>query len=100
MVKAENLILEGKYFVAGNSDVDYANKIKQLITRVMNSRGYDCKNEINPFNHSKFLSIVFDRDLPEISSHYKERFQKGIGIINEQALAWKKYQKSLNKRIL
>jgi hypothetical protein len=95
MVKAENLILEGKYFVAGKSDVDSANTIKKLITQIMNYRSYYSKNEPNPFNPSKYLSITFDLDLPQISSHFKDRCKKNFGIITKAALNWEKYQKSL-----
>lgn len=96
MVKAENLVLEAKYFVSGNMTIEYANQIKKLITQIMVERAYSPKSELNPFNQSKYLSITFNRELPQISSHYKDRFQKEIGLLNEDAFYWKKYQKSLN----
>ena len=95
MVKAENLILEGKYFVQGKPDVDYANTIKKLITQIMNSRGYYSKNEPNPFSPSKYLSIAFDHELPQFSSHLIDRCKKSLGIITQNALIWGQYQKSL-----
>jgi len=89
MVKAENLILEAKYFAAGEMTVEFVNLIKKLITQIMGSRAFYQKGDFNPFNPSKFLSITFNRELPQISSHYKDRLQRGIGLINEDALFWK-----------
>ncbi len=95
MVKAENLVLEAKYFVSGDMTIEFANQITKLITQVMSCHVYYPKGDFNPFNPPKYLSITFDRELPQISSHYKDRFQKGIGLINENALFWKKYMQSL-----
>lgn len=95
MVKAENLIVEGAYFVPVKMDLDNANKIKALITRLMNSRAYFPKNRENPFFPSKFLSISYERELPELHSHLLDKAKKGLGIITEDALEWKKVSKML-----
>jgi hypothetical protein len=95
MVKVDDLILEGKYFLPGKMEIEFTDQIKHLIRQVMATHSFYPKNELNPFNPPKYLSIAFDLEFPRFNAHYKDRLQKSCGIINNQALSVRIYQKSL-----
>jgi hypothetical protein len=94
MVKAENLIVEGTYFAAVKMELENANKIKALITRLMDSRCYYPKEE-SPFLPSQFLTISYERQLPEIHAHLLDKAKKSMGIITRDGLEWKRYSRML-----
>lgn len=95
MITAENLIVEGTFFVQGKMDLEYANTIKKLVTQIMNSRFYYSRYDANPFFPSKYLSISFARELPEINAHIMDRIKRGLGIITRDALAGKNFFRKL-----
>lgn len=96
MIRAENLIVEGKCFVASKIDAASIDRLKGILTRLMASKLYE-PSQVEPLLYpSNFLSMSYSLSLLERGTHLLDRFKKGIGLISQHDLSWKKYAKSLS----
>jgi hypothetical protein len=95
MVKIEDLIVEGSYFVQGDMTVDFISRIKKLITEIMYKRGYDPRNEEHPLFQTKYFSIQYRCDIPDLNTLPMHRAKKALGLITASAFEWEKYSRGL-----
>ena len=96
MIRAENLIVEGRYFISSEIESKYIDNLKKILVEFMNRKNYDPADRRTIFLPDRFLTMTFDVRLPfENDFSTGLRVKKALGLISETEMQWQRYRDSL-----
>jgi hypothetical protein len=96
MIRAENLIVEGKCFVPFKTDSNGINALKRLIAEFMDSRLYHPNEGGNVLFPSRFLSLSFSMELGQRGAHLSDKIKKNVGLISKFDADFRAFARALS----